>query len=302
MQDPASLWLFFVLVFGVIVLPGMDMAYVAGSALTAGLRGGLLALAGIVTAGLLHTAVAATGLAALVLLWPAAYNALLLAGAAYMLWVGASLLRAAFAPGSESTSLAAAEPATPRAIFRNGALSCLLNPKAYAFMLAVFPAFMARPPQPALLRTVQMGALIAGTQVVVYGTVAALAAAAHRWRGQGPRSQRWSLATVGTTLMAGAVFTLLLAWQPARAATDSARDFDFLNGHWHIQNRKLIGVLQGSQRWESFAATSHVRPLPGEVGRWVGNVGVFEGPDTFEGQTWELNWLMELTRQAGPGA
>jgi hypothetical protein len=239
---------------------------------------------------------------------------------------------------------------------------------------------MARPPQPALLRTVQMGAIIAGTQIAVYGTVAVLAAAAHRWRGQGPRGRRWSMATVGAALMAGAVLTLLLAWQPARAAADSAQDFDFLNGHWHIQNRKLVGLLQGSQRWESFEATSHARPLPGSVGqldeftapawrpgytgvtlrihhagsgrwslysldsrgngldsssgalappvvgRWVGGVGIFEGPDTLngrailvryrwtridadharweqsfsadQGQTWEANWLMEMTRLA----
>ena len=104
MHASTDLWLFFAMVFGVIVLPGMDMAFVASSALTQGLRGGLTAVAGIVVAGMLHTIVGATGVAALLLLWPAAYNALLLAGAVYMVWIGTSILRSASAALSTSTA------------------------------------------------------------------------------------------------------------------------------------------------------------------------------------------------------
>jgi threonine/homoserine/homoserine lactone efflux protein len=93
MQASTDLWFFFAMVFGVIVLPGMDMAFVASSALTQGVRGGLTAVAGIVVAGMIHTIVGATGIAALLVLWPAAFNALLIAGAVYMVWIGAAILR-----------------------------------------------------------------------------------------------------------------------------------------------------------------------------------------------------------------
>jgi predicted DNA-binding transcriptional regulator YafY len=56
----------------------MDMAFVAGSAVLGGLRSGSAALAGIVAGGAVHVAVAMTGVALLLGLWPAAFNALLL--------------------------------------------------------------------------------------------------------------------------------------------------------------------------------------------------------------------------------
>ena len=40
-------WLYAVLVFGIIVLPGMDMAFVLSSALAAGRRAGFAAVAGL---------------------------------------------------------------------------------------------------------------------------------------------------------------------------------------------------------------------------------------------------------------
>src|SRR4051812_34981831 len=111
MNQP-DLWLFFVLVFSIIVLPGMDMAFVAGSALTSGLRGGLVAVAGIVAAGMVHTAVGASGFAALMLWWPAAFNVLLVAGAAYMVWIGVSLWCASRTAGASGGVADAAAPAT----------------------------------------------------------------------------------------------------------------------------------------------------------------------------------------------
>ena len=113
------------MVFGVIVLPGMDMAFVASSALARGWRGGLVAVGGIVVAGMLHTIVGATGVAALLVLWPATFNAVLVLGAPYMVWVGASILRSTGAAPSGST----AAPPQQGAIFRSAMLTCLLKPK-----------------------------------------------------------------------------------------------------------------------------------------------------------------------------
>ena len=48
MTQTAHLWLYLVFLIGIIVLPGMDMAYVLGNALSGGLRRGLAAVAGIV--------------------------------------------------------------------------------------------------------------------------------------------------------------------------------------------------------------------------------------------------------------
>jgi GST-like protein len=81
MPHSPDLWLYFVLVLGVIALPGMDMAYVATNALVGGWRAGFTAVAGIVAGGVVHVAVAATGIAVVLSLWPPAFDAMLVAGA-----------------------------------------------------------------------------------------------------------------------------------------------------------------------------------------------------------------------------
>ncbi len=220
MQTSTDLWLFFALVFGVVALPGMDMAFVASSALVRGLRGGLVAVTGIVVAGMLHTIVGASGVAALLVLWPAAFNAFLVAGAAYMAWVGASLLRS-----TGGVAPARAIPvASDATIFRRAMLTCLLNPKAYAFMLAVFPAFIRSTTYPMPIQASRLGAVIALSQLLVYGTVAILVASAKQWTGMTPNGQRGATRVVGAALIIGAVATLAFAWRPANdEAIDAAR-------------------------------------------------------------------------------
>lgn len=201
-----DLWLFFLLVVGIIALPGMDMAFVAGSALSAGLRGGLAAVAGIVAGGVVHVAVAATGVAALWLAWPAGFNALLLAGAAYMAWIGCSLLRVRAAGPLGAT---VDGPRRGWAIFRRGTLTCLLNPKAYAFTLALFPAFVHSDSRSLLAQTLAMGLITVGTQIAVYGTVAALAV---RARALIEARQSLIARATGAMLMASALLTAAQAW------------------------------------------------------------------------------------------
>jgi threonine/homoserine/homoserine lactone efflux protein len=225
MLASTDLWLFFVMVFGVIALPGMDMAFVASSALTRGLRGGLTAVAGIVFAGMLHTIVGATGAAALLLVWPAAYNALLIVGAGYMVWIGVSILRSANGVASAPSvpaALSAASASVPSGtIFRRAVLTCLLNPKAYAFMLAVFPAFMRSNTYPLAVQAARLGAIIAVTQLLVYGAVAVFVAQAQHWAGASVQGQRWAARAVGSSLIAGAVLTLAFAWQPGLAGAQA---------------------------------------------------------------------------------
>ena len=57
-----QLWLFALLVFGIVALPGMDMAFVLSSTLADGRRGGFAALAGIVAGGIAHTAMGTLGI------------------------------------------------------------------------------------------------------------------------------------------------------------------------------------------------------------------------------------------------
>lgn len=217
MEPTHSLWIFFVLTFGIIVLPGLDMAFIVGTAVASGARAGGVALAGIVVGGVLHVLINLSGLAALLLWWPAAFNLLLLAGAAYMAWIGWGMVRAAWQPAvaaaAEEVSKPARLPQSSMAIFSKGVLNCLLNPKAYAFMLAVFPAYLQTQERSVLAQAALLSAIIAGNQIVIYGTVLLSALGARRVAAPGAGAQRGLLAGVGLLLMAAAALTLLSAWK-----------------------------------------------------------------------------------------
>lgn len=212
MDASHSLWMFFLLTLGIIVLPGMDMAYVAGHALQSGWRGGALALAGIVAGGVVHVLLNLSGLAALLMLMPGAFQVLLVAGSLYLGWIGWQMLRSAWTAAAPT----GAQPATavkaqaPMQVFFSGMANCLLNPKAYAFMLAVFPAFLRSPERGPLAQALWLALIIAANQIVVYGAV--LLASARPWGrpgGDGVASQRWLAGGVGALLMGMAVATLL---------------------------------------------------------------------------------------------
>lgn len=202
------LWPFALLVLGIIVLPGMDMAFVAGAALVDGRRAGLAAVAGLVAGGVLHMVMAVAGLGLLLQTWPAAFNGLLLAGAAYIAWLGWALLRQPGALLSVDAGISRPRLQT----FWRALLTCLLNPKAYVFMLAVVPQFL-RPEHGALApQAVVMALIIAATQAAVYGAVA-LGAAGLRARLQGSVALQAAAArAVGLLLLATATWTLFNGW------------------------------------------------------------------------------------------
>ena len=168
MSHSADLLLFAALVFGIIVLPGLDMAFVMGSSLAAGRRHGLAAVAGIAVGGICHVVMTTLGIGVLLKLIPAAFNALLLAGALYIAWIGVSLLRADSAFGVRAGGGAMSAWTT----FRRGTLTCLMNPKAYLFMLAVFPQFLHAEYGPLWSQALVLWLIIAVTQLTVYGAVA----------------------------------------------------------------------------------------------------------------------------------
>lgn len=214
LTQTAHLWLFFVMVFGVVLLPGLDMAFVMASALVDGRRAGVSAVAGIVAGGAVHVAMGAIGVGVLLRLLPAAFNVLLLAGTLYIAWIGGSLWRGAAALGDLGVSAARRSRSLP-ATFGRAALTCLLNPKAYVFMLAIFPQFLRPEYGPIWLQAVALGLIIAFTQAAVYGAMALGAASARDWLHANPASQVRLGRAVGAVLMLAAIWTGWEGWKVA---------------------------------------------------------------------------------------
>lgn len=208
MADYAQLGLFFVVVFGVIALPGLDMAFVLASTLRGGQGAGLAAVGGIMLGGAAHVVLGVLGVAAILAVWPPLFNAVLLLGALYIGWIGWSLLR---------TREAVTLPATGRApggrpVFLQGMLTCLLNPKAYVFMLAIFPQFLHPERGGLWTQAAALGLITAFTQAAVYGTVAFAASRAQRWLAGNPRAGLAAARAVGAVLLGAAAMTVLQGW------------------------------------------------------------------------------------------
>ena len=209
MTHYAHLWLFFLMVFGIIVLPGMDMAFVLSNALVGGRKPGLFAVAGIVAGGVCHVVAGALGIGLLLKLVPGLMQLMLLAGSAYIAWIGVSVLRSRSALGP----LPAVGAPSSWVVFRQGAISCLTNPKAYLFMLAIFPQFLHPGDGSVWAQATVLGLIIALTQIGVYGSLAVAAGSSRDWLANRPRANQTVGQVVGWILILGAVFTAVQGWR-----------------------------------------------------------------------------------------
>lgn len=162
---PGQLWIFFLLVVGIIALPGSDIAFVIGNTLAGGRRSSVAALSGIVLGGMAHSAMAYLGIGLILQAVPGAFSVMLYGGAAYLVWLGYQLLKTE--PGARS-----AHSATARSWFNTfgqGIITCLLNPKAYFFMFAIFPQFIQPEKGSFGMQVIILGLIIALVQIAIYG-------------------------------------------------------------------------------------------------------------------------------------
>ena len=136
-----DLWLFVLSGWLLNITPGPDTLYIVGRSSTQGWRAGAIAALGISAGTFVHICAAALGLSALLAASAAAFTAVKLVGAAYLLFVGVSLIRSAGVSGS-SVAIRAPRPATIRGIFIQGFLTNVLNPKVALFFLAFLPQFV----------------------------------------------------------------------------------------------------------------------------------------------------------------
>jgi threonine/homoserine/homoserine lactone efflux protein len=156
----------FAVVAGLLTLvPGIDTALVLRSSISKSRSFAFATALGINTGTMVWGIAAAVGVSALLAASELAYRTLTLAGAAYMVWLGASLLwksRGKAAAGLEDVT-GGALPG--RQLFRGwltGTGTNLLNPKVGVFYIATIPQFIPAGTPPLL-----MGVLLAGVHCVL---------------------------------------------------------------------------------------------------------------------------------------
>jgi threonine/homoserine/homoserine lactone efflux protein len=136
-----DLWLFVLSGLLLNFTPGPDTLYIIGRSSTQGLRGGAVAALGVGTGALVHICAAALGLSAILAASATAFTVVKIVGAAYLVYVGISLIRSKSAIES-SPAASAAQRSRLRSIFFQGFLTNVLNPKVALFFLAFLPQFV----------------------------------------------------------------------------------------------------------------------------------------------------------------
>jgi threonine/homoserine/homoserine lactone efflux protein len=193
-MPPASdLLLFMAAALALNVTPGPDMLYVIGRGTADGRRAGIVSALGIGAGTLVHIAAVALGLSALLVRVPLAFDAIRWAGAAYLAWLGVRSILSARGGGGTSDGERALPPATLGAIFRQGVITNVLNPKVALFFLAFLPQFVDPAAGPPALQVALLGLMFDASGTIVLLIVAYLASGAVAWARRGtPGGRRGS--------------------------------------------------------------------------------------------------------------
>ncbi|KDN84511.1 leucine efflux protein LeuE [Kitasatospora cheerisanensis] len=129
----------------IVLLPGPNSLYVLSVAARKGVRTGYRAACGVFLGDLTLISLTSLGAASLLRANPAVFAVVKFGGAAYLLWIGLGMLRAARQMWRERATAVAADPAeledTERP-FRRALVISLLNPKAILFLLSFFTQFV----------------------------------------------------------------------------------------------------------------------------------------------------------------
>jgi threonine/homoserine/homoserine lactone efflux protein len=179
-----------------VLTPGPNMIYLVSRSVSQGPRAGVVSLFGVVCAFLVHMTAAAAGLTALFVAVPLAYDALKLAGAAYLLYLAWQAVK----PGARSPLQPAILPPDSRAkLFRMGFLTCLLNPKAAVLYLSILPQFVDPHRGSVFVQSVELGVLQIAISFTFNLLIALSAAGLAAWFARKPvwlAAQRYFMGTV----------------------------------------------------------------------------------------------------------
>lgn len=179
--------------------PGQDTLYILGRAIAHGRAIGVASALGIGTGCLLHTGAAALGVSALIAASPAAFTLLKIAGAAYLIYLGAGMLLGRAPVADTPVSPAAANA---RAAFRQGVLTNITNPKVALFFLAFLPQFIDPASPDKLAAFLLLGSTFVATGTLWCLILALAAARARTWLSPAARGSRWLARAAGLLFIA----------------------------------------------------------------------------------------------------
>ena len=190
-------WIGFALIaLGMVLTPGPNMIYLVSRSISQGPVAGLISLGGVALGFVFWILAAAFGITALLIAIPYAYDALRLAGAAYLAWLAWQALK----PGGRSPFQARQLPKdSPRRLVAMGLMTNLLNPKVAMVYLALLPQFIDPERGSVLSQLLVLGVTQVSISVTVNSMIALAAGGISIFLASNPAwilIQRWLMGTV----------------------------------------------------------------------------------------------------------
>jgi threonine/homoserine/homoserine lactone efflux protein len=173
----SNIVLFVLAALGLLLIPGPSVLYITTRSVSQGRGAGLVSVAGVELAGLVHVVAATFGLSALLLASALAFNIVRYLGAAYLIYLGIRTLL----KRSESQQRTLPAPRSAGHLFIQGFLVNLLNPKTALFFYAFLPQFVSPTRGSVVWQILFLGVLFVGLACCTDGSYALLSATLSGW-------------------------------------------------------------------------------------------------------------------------
>ena len=188
---------FWITTLVVVVTPGTGVLYTVAAGLSRGMGASVLAAFACTLGIVPHIVAALTGLAALLHASALAFDALKLAGVAYLVYLAWQTWR-----DRSALSIDEQRPRSPSRVIATGILINLLNPKLTIFFFAFLPQFVRPGDADAVPRMLALSAAFMAATFVVFVGYGAFAAAARRQVIERPSVVTWMRRAFAATYVA----------------------------------------------------------------------------------------------------
>lgn len=200
MFPTANLLTFVGITFVFIVVPGPSVLFVVSRGVALGRRAALATVWGNAAGMYLQVAAVAIGLGPLLERSALLFEAVKLAGAGYLVYLGVQAIRhrRRLAEVVDQTVV----PKTTRRILREGFLVGITNPKAAVFFAAILPQFVEAERGPASIQMLLLGLVCAAVALLSDSGWAVLSGTVRAWLSRSPRRLE-ALGGAGGLMMVG---------------------------------------------------------------------------------------------------
>jgi threonine/homoserine/homoserine lactone efflux protein len=188
-----------------LVIPGPAVLFIVARSGAQGRRAGLVSVAGVHTASIVHVLAAVAGLSAVVVASAVAFTAVKFVGGLYLIYLGVKCIG-----GARRTTNVLPVVRAEKRLFGEAFLVSLLNPKVAIFFLAFLPQFVQRGNGPIWSQTLVLGLIYIFLGLCSDSMYAVLGARVGTWLGGRVERLRASRYVEGGILVGLGVLTLTL--------------------------------------------------------------------------------------------